>query len=290
MTSAGDKTAVPKSRPADRYARIQRLGRPLFVVILLYLLVSNILTQVTADEATDDKVAAQEQARSLADEIAEACAKGGQAAAELGPVTCNEASDVKDEPVAAPPDPEKGDTGDPGRGITGTAIVDGRLHVSYTDGVTEDKGVVVGAAGGKGRGVVRASINPAGRLVLSYTDGTTEDAGLVVGPSGTDGAAGADGAPGRSVVSVTVSSEFHLIVSYDDDTTADAGPLPPGPKGEPGRGITGVAFDMETCTATVSYDDGTSEQAPMTGCEPDEQEPDPEPDPDPPPGGLLPGE
>lgn len=254
-------TADAEQSGPVRRGWLQRVGRPLLAVALLYLLVSNIWTQVNVDEATGDKVAAEQTARSLAEQIAEACAKGGQAAAELGPVTCNEAKAVQ---KSTP-----GEKGDAGRGITGTAIVDGHLHVSYTDGVTEDKGVVAGASGGKGRGVAGSAITPAGRLVLSYTDGTTEDAGLVVGPSGTSGTDGEDGADGRGVEAVTVSPEFHLIVSYDDGSDVDAGPLPPGPKGEPGRGITSVAFDMESCTATVSYDDGTSEQAPMTGCQPD---------------------
>lgn len=241
------------------------MGRPLLVAVLLYLLASNVWTQINVDEATVGKAAAERTARSLAEQITEACEKGGEAAAELGPVTCNKAEKVQTSTV--------GEKGDAGRGITGTAIVDGHLHVSYTDGITEDKGVVVGAAGGKGRGVVSSSITPAGRLVLSYTDGVTEDVGLVVGPSGTKGDGGDDGPAGRGVASVMVNSEFHLIVSYDDGSDVDAGPLPPGPKGEPGRGITGVAFDMESCTATVSYDDGTSEQAPMTGCQPENSGP-----------------
>jgi hypothetical protein len=253
-------------------------------VVLLYLLASNVWTQVqaddaavTAEQATGDKERAQRRAKSLAEQVAEACAKGGEAAAELGPAACAEANNVRAQP--APRD------GEDGRGITGTQIADGHLLITYTDGVVEDKGLVVGKTGPvgeKGRGVAGSTIAASGRLVLTYSDGTTEDVGVVVGP---EGRAGRDGGKGRGVASVTVSPDSHLIVSYDDGTTADAGLLPPGPKGDPGRGIESVAFDFDTCQATITYTDGSSEPAPMTGCE---TESDPS-DPADPPGGLLPG-
>jgi hypothetical protein len=242
----------------------QRYRWTLVIVVLLYLVAANVWTQVTADQATEDLGASEEQVdtqqEQVIDPVADACARDTEVRRRLGDL-CVKAVEVAQEPARG----DTGAKGDPGRGITGTAIVDGRLQVSYTDGVTEDKGPVVGTNGGQGRGVVGSSITSAGRLMLTYTDATTEDAGLVVGPVG---GAGEDGAPGRSVSSVTVSPDYHLIVSYDDGTTADAGPLPPGPRGEPGRGVASVAFDFDTCEATVSYTDGTSEQAPMTGCEP----------------------
>lgn len=255
--------------------RRQRAGRILLVGVLLYLVASNVWTQVTAEEAqvtasqaTDDKETAQRQAKSLAEQVAEACAKGGEAAAELGPAACTEARDVQQDPVVNDV-PEDGADGSDGRGITGTTIADGRLMISYTDGTVEDKGVVTGEDGEPGRGIVTSSITPAGRLVLAYSDGSTEDVGPVVGPGGTNGT---DGRDGRGVVSVTVSTEYHLIVTYDDGSTADAGPLPAGP---PGRGIVSVAFDFDTCVATVSYTDDTEQQAPMTGCRPSDPPPEP---------------
>ncbi|MFF4600166.1 hypothetical protein [Amycolatopsis sp. NPDC001319] len=58
-----------------------------------------------------DAAAVQSQAKSLADQVAEACAKGGPAAAELGPA-CAKANEVKEQPnvaanvdTAAQPDP-----------------------------------------------------------------------------------------------------------------------------------------------------------------------------------------
>ncbi|MDQ0377955.1 hypothetical protein [Amycolatopsis thermophila] len=53
---------------------------------------------------TTDKAAVEEQAQSLADRVAEACAKGGQAAAELGRA-CQQAAEVKPGPDTAAPAP-----------------------------------------------------------------------------------------------------------------------------------------------------------------------------------------
>lgn len=273
MTTPDDDSTRTESPPPRRV----RWPRLLLIAVLLYLVGSNVWTQIKADdaqvtatEATQGEREAQQQAKSLAEQVAEACARGGAPAEALG-AACEQARDLQREPAAPPRD---------GRGITGTTIADGRLLITYTDGVVEDKGPVAGEDGKPGRGIAGSAITSAGRLVLTYTDGTTEDVGVVVGPDGKDGK------DGRGVVSVTVSPDFHLIVSYDDGSTADAGQLPSGPKGDPGRGIESVSFDMDSCTATVTYTDGTSEPAPMTGCE----EPDPDPsDPADPPGGLLPG-
>jgi hypothetical protein len=157
-------------------------------------------------------------------------------------------------PVVQPPNPERGPQGDrgpAGRGIAGTAIVDGRLLIAYDDGTSRDVGPVVGqpgANGPAGRGVAGTAI-VAGRLVLSYSDGTTEDVGQVVGTDGDDGA------PGRGVTSVA-AVDGRLIVTYSDGTTQDAGPLPAGP---PGRGV--QRAEVVDCRWRVTYTDGTTEDA-----------------------------
>jgi len=154
-------------------------------------------------------------------------------------------------PVVQPPTPEQGPTGErgpAGRGIAGTAIVDGRLIVAFDDGTTRDVGPVVGqpgANGAAGRGVLGTAI-VAGRLVLSYSDGTTEDVGQVVGT---------DGAPGRGVTSVA-AVDGRLVVTYSDGTTQDAGPLPAGP---PGRGV--QRAEVVDCRWRVTYTDGLTEDA-----------------------------
>lgn len=260
----------------------RRVGKWALVVVLLYLVTSTVLTQmdadqaeVTATEATEDRQDAQRQAKSLAEQVAEACARGGQAAAELG-AACDQAREIQRAPVDPPRD---GVDGEDGRGIASTVIADGRLLITYDDGVVEDKGPVVGEDGEPGEDgrSIRSSVVVDSRLVLSYSDGTSEVAGVVVGRNGTDGD------DGRGISSVTVSAESRLIVTYTDGQAADLGPLPRGPKGDPGRGIKSVEFDLDACTATVHYSDGASEDAPMTGCDPRG------PNPSPPGGGLLPG-
>lgn len=157
-------------------------------------------------------------------------------------------------PVVQPPSASQGPPGErgrDGRGIAGTAIVDGRLLIAYDDGTSRDVGPVVGqpgATGSAGRGVVGTAI-AAGRLVLSYSDGTTEDVGQVVGTDGDDGA------PGRGVTSVA-AVDGRLVVTFTDGTTQDAGPLPAGPAG---RGV--QRAEVVDCRWRVTYTDGTTEDA-----------------------------
>lgn len=157
-------------------------------------------------------------------------------------------------PVVQPPEPQQGPQGDrgpAGRGIAGTALVDGRLLVAFDDGTSRDVGPVVGqpgATGAPGRGVVGTAI-VGGRLVVSYSDSTTEDVGQVVGTDGDDGA------PGRGVTSVD-AVDGRLVVTFTDGTTQDAGPLPAGP---PGRGV--QRAEVRDCRWFVTYTDGSSEDA-----------------------------
>lgn len=157
-------------------------------------------------------------------------------------------------PVVQPPTAQQGPPGDrgpAGRGIAGTAIVDGHLLVAFDDGTSRDVGQVVGQPGtngAAGRGVVGTTI-AGGRLVVSYSDSTTEDVGQVVGTDGDDGA------PGRGVTSVA-SVDGRLVVTFTDGATQDAGPLPAGPAG---RGV--QRAEVVDCRWRVTYTDGTSEDA-----------------------------
>lgn len=86
---------------ADREGRrwLYWLVRPLFVVILLYLLASNIWTQLAADEATEEKEAVQEQAKDAVNPVDQLCAEGGEVAAELERRgACEAAREVLDSP------------------------------------------------------------------------------------------------------------------------------------------------------------------------------------------------
>lgn len=145
-----------------------------------------------------------------------------------------------------------GPAGVAGRGITGTSISNGHLFVTYTDGLVEDKGQVIGkdgAAGVNGRGIT-GSVLAGGHLVLSYSDNTTQDAGQVVGP------AGAKGDTGRGVKSMDGSSG-HLIITFDDGTTQDSGPLPAGPAGPQGPSGPTCPDGYEQHEAVITASDGT---------------------------------
>jgi hypothetical protein len=149
---------------------------------------------------------------------------------------CELAKQLKQAVLAAAPAPATGPSGSngtngvngqPGRGIIATAIVDGHFKITYTDGVTEDKGQVVGSqgkTGDPGRGITGTTIG-GGHLIITYTDGGTVDAGQVVGK---------DGSNGRGVTQFTITGAYHLVVAYSDGTSQDIGLLPSGPKGDPG--------------------------------------------------------
>lgn len=265
------------TQPGGGLSRTGKIVITVLIAAVVYLLVDKVATRVAANEATeekqdaqDDAVDARQDARELGDPVYSLCQRDAEVRRRLGAL-CEKAAEVKDQPLPAA-EPRDGKDG---RGIAATSIRDGRLWITYTDGVIEDKGRIVGQAGnaGKnGRSITGTAIT-GGFLVLSYSDDTTETVGRVVG---------ADGRDGRGIASVTINGDFRLIVTYTDGETVDVGPLP---SGRDGRGIASVRFDLDACTATVTYTDGQVETSPMTGCE-DEPAPTEPPDP---PGGLLGG-
>lgn len=113
---------------------------------------------------------------------------------------------VRGEPGApgkdAPPIP-----GPAGRSVV-RGVVDegGHLCLTYTDGTTEDVGLVAikgdpgapGERGADGVGVADASIDGQD-LKISMTDGRVANLGRVVGQDGRPGAPGRDGRPGASI-------------------------------------------------------------------------------------------
>lgn len=263
----------------ERRSVARRVGMVVLVLAVGYVVYGQVSDQLAVNQATEQKeeaqdeaTAAQQDAKAVAVPVFDLC-QSDEDFRRRNVVLCSTAAEVKDQPI-----PKNGSDGADGRGIAGTAIVEGRLLITYTDGVVEDKGPITtagvpGAPGRDGRSIIGTTIQD-GALVLSYSDGASETAGRVVG---------ADGVDGRGIASVTVSADYRLIVTYTDGETADVGPLPAG---RDGRGIASIALDLDTCTATVTYTDGATETKPMTGCPAEDPEPtDPNTPPLPLPGG-----
>jgi hypothetical protein len=258
MTTSDQPQAVP-SRRGDQ----QRW----FVIGVLALAVAfMVYQQVMSNLSRNDAV---DTARSLAEPVNKLCHDDPTARRQIGDESCDQAAEVQQNPSVVALPPRDGHDGEPGRGIRSTAIdAAGHLIVTFTDGTREDEGVVVGATGEvgpNGRGISSSTLDDAGQLVLTFTDGVTDVVGRVVGADGVDGD---DGKPGRGVAR-TVAHDGRLVVYYDDapDVPVDVGPLPVGPPGPAGRGITTLDLNLTACTVKIYYDDGTSEVKPVTGCE-----------------------
>lgn len=226
-----------------------------------------------------DTLIAQQQTRDLAEPLTKLCTSSPEARRTVGSERCEQAAEIKDAPDPLPIDGKNGTDGKngndgkdgvDGRGIANTAVIEGHLFVTYTDGIREDKGVVA-VDGRDGRGITGARIDD-GQLLLTYTDGTSEVVGRIVGRDGNDG---------RGVRDVSISESYHIIVTYTDNTVEDIGALPPGPSGPPGRGIVTLDIDLETCVVTIYYTDNTSETKPASGCVPATGEESPSPSPSP---------
>lgn len=242
---------------------------------------ANAVLQVDKAAVEGQRDAAVGQSLDLAAQVQHACTTG-----DLQPADplCTRAAQVQAEPIPGIPGipGTPGAQGAPGRGIVGTSISpSGRLLVAYTDGSTDDVGVVVGAAGATGadgRGITGTTLQ-GGRLVIAFSDGSTQDVGPVVGADGVDGR---DGRDGRGVASVA-EVDGRLVVTFTDGETQDVGPLPAGPRGD--TGAAGPMCPAGTTARTVQYAGNVS----GVGCVLDEQ-PTPTPAPTTAPGGVIPSE
>lgn len=159
-------------------------------------------------------------------------------------------------------DGANGADGQDGVGVTSTSInAAGELFITYTDGTTENLGVVVGADGHDGVdgvngadgsdgadgqdgiGVASTSINAAGELVITYTDGTSANLGVVVGADGHDGVDGMNGADGRDgadgqdgvgISNVEINTADELVLTFSDGASINLGNIK-GAKGDQGE-------------------------------------------------------
>ena len=111
-----------------------------------------------------------------------------------------------------------------------------------------------GATGDPGRGVSRLLIDANGHLVATFTDGTTDDVGLIVGKDGADGVDGKSIDP--ATVSQMVHDETVKAFAGIGEIVqraVDAIPVPKdGVDGAPGRdGLNGKSVELETVADLV---------------------------------------
>ena len=195
---------------------------------------ANLVLQGEKSAVEGQRDAAVGQSVDLASQVQQACTTG---VLESDDPLCTRAAEVRAQPIPGGQG-AMGETGAAGRGIVSTNIDPrGHLLVTYTDGTTDDVGVVAGAAGvdgtdgQDGRGITSTTLAD-GRLIITFTDGQAQDVGPVVGSNGAkgvDGRDGRDGADGRGVASVAQVGG-QLIVTYTDGSTQDIGPLPQAPQ------------------------------------------------------------
>ncbi|MBR1943740.1 hypothetical protein IJ843_08410, partial [bacterium] len=136
--------------------------------------------------------------------------------------------------------------GKDGRGISSTNINDkGELTITYTDGTSENKGVVKGQ---DGTTITNTQIDNKGHLIVTLSNGEKYDAGK---------AKGDDGVSGVGIDNLQIDENGHLQVKLSDGTVQDAGKAK-GDDGKDGRGISSTNIN-DKGELTITYTDGTSE-------------------------------
>ncbi|HEV2778537.1 MAG TPA: hypothetical protein VGX25_03980 [Actinophytocola sp.] len=167
----------------QRRTLVRRVGEIVVVALIVYVAVDLIGAQFRADRATDEKTVAQRDAKSLADQVAEACAKGGSTALELG-AACQKAAEVQ---TAIP-----GPPGEPGQaGASGPAGPRGAPGPPGPIGPKGDPG----ERGPPGAPGTDGPAGPAGPPGEAGPPGPQGEPGPA-GPAGEPGPAGATGPPG----------------------------------------------------------------------------------------------
>jgi collagen triple helix repeat protein len=173
------------------------------------------------------------QAKSLADQVQEACADP-EAREKLPKTMCDKADEVSRAPIPAVPGPRgaPGQEGEPGvPGVAGTPGAPGDAGPRGASGTPGERGDT-GATGAAGAAGPKGDKGDAGQQGTAGPAGSSGPAG----PKGDQGVAGPKGDPG------------------------DKGdPGEQGPQGEPGPGIENFDFAKDGdsgCEAVITYTDG----------------------------------
>lgn len=205
-----------------------------------------------------DAAAVQSQAKSLGELVTDVCAKGGAAAAELGPNgACVKAAEVQGQPNVAAPVAAALDPAEL-RAAARTAVIDycaARNGCRGADGRTPDVDAIVtavvariptpqnGTNGTNGQAGQNASAEQVAAAVATYCGQADEPCRGPAGPAGPAGAAGATGATGPqgapgptcpegyelhdAVITDTDGSTYQGKACVDKDTKQAPNPLPP---------------------------------------------------------------
>lgn len=141
-----------------------------------------------------------------------------------------------------------GTNGKDGRGILAASVENGSLIVRFSDGVTQNLGIVTGPAGSNGTNGTDGATGPAGPAGAAGKDGT----------NGSDGAAGKDGI---SVIDLKVDDSGTVTVYYSNDTSATAGQVIVS-------AIKSMTCDTSSNVLTITSMDGSTVSA-TVDCSPD---------------------
>ncbi len=120
----------------------------------------------------------------------------------------------------------------------------------------DGKDGAAGAPGAPGRGLSKLLIDANGHLVAAFTDGTTDDVGLVVGKDGKDGRDGGDGAPGEKGIDGIIGRDgIDGARGAPGERGADGAVGKEGPAGRDGadgtNGVDGKSVELETVADLV---------------------------------------
>jgi hypothetical protein len=172
----------------------------------------------------------------------------------------------------------------------------GNLKISYDNGESWSVLVNIGALvsdGVDGVSITSCEINDLGELVVSYSDGRSENLGVVVATNGVDGAPGKNGEDGKNGVDgigiddATINEDGHLVITLTDGQVLDLGNVQgqdgtdgingvdgaPGKNGEDGKnGVDAITpkirINADNDMWEISYDNGESWESlghPSTG-------------------------
>lgn len=262
MTPPVDEVEEASQRnvPPPRDRR-QRAGRILLIGVLLYLLVSNVWTQVTADEATQEKEAVQEQAKDAVNPVDQLCDEGGVIAEELNRRgACEKAREVLDAP-----EPPPSDLG-PSREDIAAAVADYLRDNPPPDGRPPTVGEITSAVAS-----YLTEHPPApGRAPTPTEIATAVSEYLLANPP----PPGADGVDGRDAPPPTPEQIALAVNEWLQANPPPAGPE--GPQGPPGP-VCPEGYELRQVVATTG---GGAYTDAVQCVRPDSFEPDP--------GGLLP--